>query len=266
MKITSFGQTDVGLVRKLNQDRFALLPELELYIIADGMGGRPAGDVASQITVDAISDFIFSRQEKTPTTKSERRKRPSRIKSERRIQDEAFDDPALLHEMMVHANWKVLDAAVKKKAYRGMGTTVVILLARPTEVVIGYLGDSRAYLHREGVLYPLTQDHSLTYEYIKAGILTPEAALAHPFRHVLSRGVGVEAIVAPETVRQSVQSGDLFLLCTDGLSNMLSDDQINQTLKQAHGDLNLAASTLIENAKKAGGKDNITVVLIDYKQ
>ncbi len=240
MKVVSVGQTDVGLIRKLNQDVFGIFPESDLNIVADGMGGRPAGEVASKVAVEAIRDF-FSNPTETP-------------------------DLSSIHAAILHANKKVLDAAEGESSRRGMGTTVVVLLARPTEVLIGFLGDSRAYLHRAGTLTQLTQDHSLVNEYIKLGILTPEAARVHPFRHVISRGIGVGAEVAPETLKQSAQAGDCFLLCTDGLSNLINHGQINAILTETKGNLSLAASTLIESAKKAGGKDNITVVLVGYEE
>jgi protein phosphatase len=266
MKIQSICQTDIGLVRKQNQDRLGLFPESDLYIVADGMGGRPAGEIASQMTVDAIVEFILNRKNKTPSTKLERRKRRGQLHQERRVGASEFEDAAALHEGIVHANQVVLNDMVKNPTRRGMGTTVVALLARPHEVVIGFLGDSRAYLHRAGTLTPLTQDHSVVNEYIREGILTLEAALVHPFRHVVSRGIGIEAKANPDTVQQSAEEGDLFLLCTDGLTNMLNDDQINSVLNEANGSLPLAASALIEKAKAAGGKDNITVILIQYEK
>jgi protein phosphatase len=266
MQIRSIGQTDVGLVRKQNQDRLGLFPELDLYIVADGMGGRPAGERASQITVDAIIAFMLDRKNKTPPEKIERRRRRGQMRKERRVRANDFEDALLLREGIVHANQKVLDDAGENPARRGMGTTVVALLARPAEVVIGFLGDSRAYLHRKGILTPLTEDHSVVNEYIRAGILTLEAAPVHPFRHVVSRGVGMEAKADPDTVQQSVEEGDLFLLCTDGLTNMLNDDQINGVLNEAHGNLTLMTSTLIEKAKAAGGSDNITVILVQYEK
>ncbi len=275
MKRTTVGLSDIGRVRKSNQDTFALFPELHLSIVADGMGGRPAGEIASKITAEAIHAFFLTATTTPPDLRlrSERRAHatgigPSnrRVRPERRVRSDSFSDLALLHEAIVYANRKVIEAAEAESSRRGMGTTVVAMLARPTEVSIGFLGDSRAYLHREETLTQLTQDHSLVNEYIRQGILTPELAHAHPYRHVITRGVGVERIVQPETFKHSAQVGDLFLLCTDGLSNMLDADEINAILIKTKGNLLLAAKTLIDSAKEAAGKDNITVILVGYDE
>jgi protein phosphatase len=145
-----------------------------------------------------------------------------------------------------------------------MGTTVVVMLISSEEVVIGFTGDSRAYLHRDGVLTQITEDHSVTNEYIRAGVITREEAKYHPLRHVISRGVGVEPNVLPESFKTSAQVGDIFLLCTDGLSNMVDAEEINSILNKNQGNLSLAVSALVERAKAASGKDNITIVLARY--
>jgi protein phosphatase len=244
MRITAVGQTDIGLVRKKNQDAFGLFPELGLHIIADGMGGRPAGEVASQMTVDLLHQFFINARDKSS----------------------AQPDLSLLNEAILQANKKVYEASQAHSAYDGMGTTVVTLVAYPPTVLIGFAGDSRAYLHRGDVLKQLTQDHSLVNEYIKLGILTPEAARTHRLRNVISRGIGVGSTVQPETFKVPVQAGDLFLLCTDGLSNMIDHEKINDILTQARGKgPDIAASALIEGAKEKGGRDNITVVLVSFE-
>jgi protein phosphatase len=256
MKITAAGGSDIGLVRKKNQDALGLFPEAGLYIVADGIGGRPAGEVASQMTVDLLRDFFVNAKE--PSAKA---------------------DLASLHDAIFHVNKKVYEASQKNPAYDGMGTTVVALMTDPpqtshgpqesysSEVFIGFAGDSRCYLYREENLTQMTQDHSVTNEYIKLGVLTPEAARTHPMKHVISRGVGVASTVQPETFRTAVCAGDLFLLCTDGLSNMVAHEEINALLAQTKsGGLDTAVSALIEGAKKKGGRDNIPVLLVSFEE
>ncbi len=241
--VTVVGLSDIGLVRAKNQDVFGIFPEFNMAIVADGMGGRPAGEVASKMAMDAIHECLIS-------AKNEASPIPM--------------DLALLDKAIVYANKKVFDASEENPIYMGMGTTVVAMLINPEAVLIGFAGDSRAYLHRDGVLKQITEDHSVTNEYIRAGMITREEAKTHPLRHVISRGVGVEPNVSPETLRTSAQVGDIFLLCTDGLSNMIDAEEINAVLNDNKGNLSLAVSALIESAKAGGGRDNITVVLARY--
>jgi len=241
--VTVVGLSDVGLVRAKNQDVFGIFPELSMAIVADGMGGRPAGEVASKMTMDAICAFLRNAKETVP---------------------QSLSDLLLLDKAIVDANKKVYEASLENAAYQGMGTTVVVMLISSEEVVIGFTGDSRAYLHRDGVLTQITEDHSVTNEYIRAGVITREEAKYHPLRHVISRGVGVEPNVLPESFKTSAQVGDIFLLCTDGLSNMVDAEEINSILNKNQGNLSLAVSALVERAKAASGKDNITIVLARY--
>lgn len=160
-------------------------------------------------------------------------------------------------------------------AYYGMGTTVVALWMDPfrsrrtgvqkTEAWIGFAGDSRAYHYRNNILRQVTQDHSVVNEYIRMGVLTPEAARHHPNKHMISRGIGVASTVLPETLVEPVDAGDLFLLCTDGLSNMLDCETISAILQEMEGQpLEAIATALVEGAKQHGGRDNITVILVAY--
>jgi protein phosphatase len=273
MKEKVFGQSDVGLVRKKNQDAFGLFSELGLYIIADGMGGRPAGEVASQMTVDLVHQFLSDAKKNHP---------------EQWADQHSASRQHIIRDAILFANKKVFDLSESNPAYHGMGTTVVVLTSivgndtrSPTghnvagpfaasvgvaaRVGLGYVGDSRAYRHRGGKLDQLTQDHSVVNEYIKMGMLTPEGASNHSLKHVLSRGVGVGDTVLPDTLDASVEAGDLFLLCTDGLSNMLDHQEINAILNRTKGNISDAAVALIEGAKEKGGRDNITVVLVSYE-
>ena len=239
------GLSDVGLVRAKNQDVFGIFPELSMAIVADGMGGRPAGEVASKMTMDAICEWLTNAKNEDPSSPA---------------------DLVSLSKAIIYANKKVYDASIENPSYRGMGTTVVAMLIYEEEVLIGFAGDSRAYLHRDGVLKQITEDHSVTNEYIRAGVITCEQAKTHPLKHVISRGVGVEPTVSPDTFRTSAQAGDIFLLCTDGLSNMLSAEEIAAVLIANKDSLSLAVSALIEGAKATGGRDNVTVILVRYNE
>ncbi len=241
MKVMAAGLTDVGCVRRSNEDSFGLSPELNLYIVADGMGGHAAGEVASKMAVQLIKEF-FSSPEITEQT--------AEMKLARAIN---------------HANQRIHEAGGKDASLSGMGTTVVTVLARPEQVLIGFVGDSRVYLHHQNKIEQLTQDHSLVNEYVRKGLLTPEAAERHPLKHVISRALGTSPAVDVETLRRNPESGDILLLCSDGLSNKLNFEEINSILLQTKDHLEKACSALVEKAKEKGGEDNITVILIGYR-
>ncbi|MGB3942515.1 MAG: Stp1/IreP family PP2C-type Ser/Thr phosphatase [Candidatus Manganitrophaceae bacterium] len=241
MKVTTAGMTDVGCVRRLNEDRLGMFPGLNLYIVADGMGGHAAGEVASKMAVESMEAFFSSPD----------------------VTEQALD--MKLVQAINYANQKIHDAGEKDPALNGMGTTVVAVVAQTDETIIAYVGDSRVYLFRDNRIVQLTQDHSLVNEYIRKGLLTPEAALHHPLKHVISRALGTGPTVEAETIRRPPVSGDIFLLCSDGLSNKLSPEEMRAILTATQGNLEKAGSALIDKAKEKGGEDNITVVLIGYQ-
>lgn len=241
MKVIAAGLTDVGCVRRSNEDSLGLFPEHNLYIVADGMGGHAAGEVASKMAVELIKEF-FSSTEITEQTEE--------MKLARAIN---------------HANQRIHEAGEKDAALSGMGTTVVTVIARSEEMLIGFVGDSRVYLQQNNKTQQLTQDHSLVNEYVRKGLLTPEAAERHPLKHVISRALGTSPAVEVETVRRTPASGDILLLCSDGLSNKLTLEEINAILTQTRDNLEKTCSALIEKAKEKGGEDNITAILIGYR-
>ncbi|MEK7702987.1 MAG: twin-arginine translocase subunit TatC [Nitrospirota bacterium] len=241
--VTMAGFSDVGLVRAMNQDVFGIFPEINLAIVADGMGGRPAGEVASKMALDVILETFVNEKKASSFTA----------------------DFGSLHCAITSANTSVFEAAEHNMDYQGMGTTVVAALIYLKEVLIGFSGDSRAYRNRSGTLTQLTMDHTVANEYFRAGVITKEEAENHPLKRVISRGVGVESAIMPETLRSDAMRGDLFLLATDGLFNMISNEAIGVILTKHHADLSAAISELIGEAKAAGGKDNITVILVRYE-
>ena len=241
MKVSAAGFTDVGLVRRSNEDSFGLFPELNLYVVADGMGGHAAGEVASKMAVDLIRDF-FSSPEITRQS-----------------------EEAKLSGAITYANQKIYETSEKDRSLAGMGTTVVTVLAQPTSATIGFVGDSRVYLYHENKIEQLTQDHSLVNEYIRKGLLTPEAAEHHPLKHVISRALGTNAAVQVEIFRRTPAPGDIFILCSDGLSNKVTPNEMLSILSKTEEDLDKAANGLIQKAKEKGGEDNITTILVSYR-
>lgn len=241
---TGAGQTDRGLVRPTNQDAFAALNHLNLWIVADGLGGHAAGDVASRMAVDLIAQ-----QAEQHATQ---------------LREGSDDIGALLVGFLQAAHEAILAMGTVSSEFRGMGTTIVLLhiAGGPTsQAVVAHLGDSRAYFLRGKKLTQLTQDHTLVEIYVRERILTPQQALTHPDRHVLTCALGISEQVNPDVQTYSLEQGDIVLLCTDGLTKMLDDSRIASTLRRAGKDPSRACSALINEALRSGGDDNITVVV-----
>lgn len=232
--VTAVGKTDPGLKRKHNEDAYATLEDHHLFVIADGMGRHAAGEVASQLCVDAITE-AFNSGNFGPPVEPPLPRRASRLRS-----------------AILLANTRILNAARENDAYSGMGTTVVSAYFSPNNqrVYIGHVGDSRCYRLRSGKLSQLTTDHTLG----AAGIQGKSAA-------VLSRAVGIEENVEVDVTMESPLPGDIYLLCSDGLSRMIGDEEIQATL-EGEKDLDVATKVLIEKANQKGGRDNITTILV----
>lgn len=242
----SVGKTDIGLVRKVNEDNF-LCEKLEgiddsyLYIVADGMGGHNAGEVASSMAVQEVASYI---KERTEVLKL----------GEKEIQD-------LIRNAMLYANDKVYKTSIIKSNCLGMGTTLSMVLLKGTSIHIGHVGDSRIYLIRNNEITRLTEDHSLVAELIKSGSIKPEEANSHPQKNVITRALGTEYTLEPDMSRCDVQDGDYVLICTDGLSNAVYEEEMVSLITKT-SDLNEACELLIDKAKENGGFDNITAVVI----
>ena len=241
-------RTDTGLVRSQNEDAVAISPSYGIAILADGMGGYNAGEVASRIAVEITRQVLEEGIDK--------------LQENPAISDAQWSAPLrqLLDESIRRANAAVLEAAVSKSEYNGMGTTVVAAVLHHAAITIAHVGDSRAYRFRQGELVQITRDHSLLQEQIDAGLITPEQAAFSANKNLVTRAVGVEDTVLLETHLHDVQPGDVYLLCSDGLSDMLDDQSIAQLL-QGYDSLEAAGRALIDAANDAGGKDNISVVL-----
>ena len=233
--------THVGMRRKENEDRYALVAELGLYMLADGMGGHSAGQIASQVACEgamrAVETLLGAN-----VSLAER-----------------------LRHAVTSANREILEAAHRNPELEGMGTTFVGILFGEERLALAHVGDSRAYLLRQGRLRPLTDDHSIVAELLRRQEITEEDAREHPHRHVLTRALGVRAKTEPDLAEMTPQCGDVFVLCSDGLTGHVGDEEIAQRL-MAEDDLEVAAQGLVEAANEAGGLDNITVVLVRYEK
>src|ERR671935_212195 len=226
------GRTDTGRKRRRNEDVFVLEPPL--FAIADGMGGANAGEVAAGLAAAAL----------------------------RETEDGGSGEQAVV-TLIQEANRRVYQRATEDAAASGMGTTMTVALLEDGRVRIGHVGDSRAYLIRDGELVQLTDDHSLVGELVRSGKLTPEDAESHPQRSVITRVLGTDPEVDVDTATVETRAGDLFLLCSDGLYSMVGNNRILQLVERHRGDLDAAAKALVAAANKVGGEDNITVVAFE---
>jgi len=249
MDVKAYGLTDVGRQRQHNEDTFLVADEAKLFLVADGMGGHAAGEIASRIAVDSISEFIVHTKEDDgtwPHAYDEHYKRSTnRLMAALRM-----------------ANTRVLEAMRKDARLRGMGTTVVACLADDVTMSIAHVGDSRAYMIRGGALTRVTNDHSWVFEQVQAGMLTEAEAEKHPLRNVITRALGGALQVTPDASEIEIQDGDVFLLCSDGLTGMVPESEILRVVTGSNGDLEKACQQLIEAANERGGLDNVTAVLV----
>ena len=242
------GLTDRGLVRTSNQDAFAILNECGVWIVADGMGGRAGGDIASRVTVDGLVADL-----------------PQHLGTRMSESTELHSRSALLHRVIHMSNQAVRAEASRRPELLGMGTTLVILMILPypkPTALLAHVGDSRAYCLRSGMLTQMTRDHSFVEESLRDGRLTPAQALDHPLRHMLTRAVGAEIEVETEITVHELAAQDTLLLCTDGLTKMLPDRIIRDILSQPAASLPQMCRALIDEANARGGEDNTTVVLV----
>ena len=224
--------TDPGRKRRRNEDAYVLHPPL--FAVADGMGGAKAGEIASRIAAAVLESFTGG------------------AGGERRVE-------GLIRE----ANRRVYERSAEDESVSGMGTTMTVALVESSVVHVGHVGDSRAYLVRDGRLDQLTEDHSLVAELVRSGKLSPEEADTHPQRSMITRVLGTEPDVDVDTFSIQARTGDVFLLCSDGLTTMVDDETILRTLERDRGDLQKAAKALVDAANKGGGEDNITIVLFE---
>ena len=251
MKLICAGITDVGCAREHNEDDFYLSEGDEaLCIVADGMGGHSSGEVASAMAIRAIVDYY----RETLTEKSE-------VEGEVNGEEEDVDvDGFRLGEALRTANQAVFRAASGDESLDGMGTTIVSGYFTEEGVYMAHIGDSRAYRFRNGELEQMTPDHSLANEYVRMGILAKEDVEFFPYKNVITRACGLSEQVEVDIQFKAVEPGDLYIFCTDGLSDMVPDREL-LPIFQAETDLEKLCNLLVDRAKENGGDDNITVIL-----
>lgn len=250
-RVLAAGETNVGTKRTHNEDNFAVLEDDQLYIVADGMGGHASGEVASQLAIDTLRDFFKATSADPEATW------PYKMDKSR-----GYEENRLVTGIKL-ANLRIFEANQRDPKLRGMGTTIVAILIVDDGVLVGHVGDSRVYRLRDGKLEQLTEDHSLLNDYIKMKRLTEAEIANFPHKNIIVRALGMKDIVKVDVVLDPPKPGDLYLLCSDGLSGPVSDDEIRDIASSTH-DLKGVCSKLIERANQNGGPDNITAVLVKW--
>ncbi len=247
MRITSCGITDVGMKRTNNEDNYLVNDELNLFVCCDGMGGHVGGEYASAIAVNTVEEVLAS-IETDPDAVSPEADGPVERTREK------------LRYAIRLAGKRIFEKASAEPEYKGMGTTALALLLELGNFYIAHVGDSRGYLLREGRIEQLTEDHSLVYQKVKEGVLTPEEAKTHKLRNIITRSLGYMEEVEVDIQVRAVRRGDKFLLCSDGLSNHVSTAEIGELLQR--NSPQQTARQLVQLACDRGGDDNITVVAV----
>ncbi|AWV91494.1 Stp1/IreP family PP2C-type Ser/Thr phosphatase [Bradymonas sediminis] len=250
MKIRYAGKTDVGMKRAHNEDNILLVPEERLYLVADGMGGHASGEVASEMAVQTLSDFFEE------TSKDQEITWPYKMEKGREYEANRLNAGIKL------SNLRIFESATQNPAQRGMGTTIVALLIVDDTAYFGHVGDSRIYRLREGKLTQVTEDHSLLNDYIKMKDLTEEEIENFPHKNVIVRALGMKETVQVDVNSEKPQPGDTYMLCSDGLNGMITDDVIRQIMVDNYDDLEQCCTELIDAANANGGTDNITVAVV----
>lgn len=244
MRITSAGITNVGMKRQNNEDNYLINDEVGVYVCCDGMGGHAGGDYASQIAVTTVEEVL------------------SNIRDEGSADDDSSEDQITQEKLKYAirlAGKRIYERAQADPEFRGMGTTAVILLFRRGMAYLAHVGDSRGYLVRGGQITQRTEDHSWVNEQIKAGLITAETAKHHRFRNIITRSLGFQEEVEIDTQVLKAEPGDMYLLCSDGLTNLVPEEEIRDMLISKS--FQEALRDLVALANERGGDDNITAVL-----
>jgi serine/threonine protein phosphatase PrpC len=231
--------TDIGKVREINQDSYAVDLDQGLFVVADGMGGHAAGEKASQLAVQVIEERLDA-----ATIGSDEEELQSHIQTA--IQE---------------ANRQILSMSMEEPSMRGMGTTATVLVTRGNQLYVGHVGDSRAYIVRNRRIDQLTEDHSIVAQLVRARAITPQEAARHPYRNVITRCLGMNADLEADTYHRELKPGDRLLICSDGLTGLVSDDEMLQHVASSD-DPQKACQELVNLTLERGANDNVTVVLI----
>src|SRR5687767_7437450 len=249
MKIRYAAKTDVGMRRNHNEDYFSLIEDEQLFIVADGMGGHASGEVASKLAAETVGEFY-------QRTKDEDATWP--YKMDRSL---SYIENRLVCGIKL-ANYRIFEAACRDLRFKGMGTTIVTALIQGDKIYIGHVGDSRCYRIRNGSITQITRDHSLLEDYKEAKPdMTEEEQRNFPHKNVITRALGMRDTVQVDIRAHQIKSGDVYLLCSDGLSGMVPDDQISQITGNAKS-LERAVAELVDAANRNGGTDNVTTLML----
>ncbi|TXH21472.1 MAG: Stp1/IreP family PP2C-type Ser/Thr phosphatase [Elusimicrobia bacterium] len=250
MKIRYAAKTDPGMKRTHNEDFYLTLDEEKLFIVADGMGGHAMGEVASKMAAETLQEFY-------KRTKDEDATWP--YKMDRQL---SYVENRLVCGIKL-ANWKVHESATKDPRCKGMGTTMVTCMLNGDRAYFGWVGDSRGYRLRNGVIKQMTRDHSLLEDYKEAKPdMTEEEQRNFPHKNVITRALGMRETVQVDIRPEGIEIGDVFMLCCDGLTGMIDDQRIGEIIKNADEDLEKCVTDLVDQANKNGGVDNITVIVL----
>jgi serine/threonine protein phosphatase PrpC len=248
MELDAVARTHPGPVREANEDNFLVDLDNGLFLVADGMGGHASGEVASAIAVNAVQEVLLGAIN------------PDETRLDRSVMDQEEEIRERLRYAMNQASIQIRKAAQANPVHTGMGTTLVVLLIENDEAHISHIGDSRIYLFRDDRLLRLTRDHTVVQQEIDSGRLTPELARIVPHKNILTQSVGYHGPVDPDTSTRPVEPGDVFILCSDGLTDPLDDDQLAEICRNHAGDD--LAEILVQKALTAGTEDNVTVVAV----
>ena len=250
MKIRYAAKTDVGMKRTHNEDYFSLIEDEQLFMVADGMGGHASGEVASKMAAETINEFYQRTRDDDDATWP--------YKMDRSL---SYIENRLVCSIKL-ANLRIYETSMRDIRYKGMGTTIVTVMVCGDKIYVGHVGDSRAYRVREGEIVQLTRDHSLLEDYKEAKPdMTEEEERNFPHKNVITRALGMRETVQVDIRGFQIKSGDVYVLCSDGLSGMVHDDQIRDITKNATN-LERAVAELVDMANRAGGTDNITTLLL----
>lgn len=248
MRVVSAGLTDVGRKRNHNEDSYLIDDELQLYVVADGMGGHAGGGTASRIAVETIDTEL----------RKVRAGRENPFTVSAPLQDSPL--PEVVRSAVERACLSIFTAAQADPRLAGMGTTVIALLVKDEQAFFAHVGDSRAYLIRGDLIQQISEDHSLVNEQIRAGMITPEEAKHSRYKNIITRSVGFEEEVQVDVMGLVTEPGDTFVLCSDGLANMLEDRELLEVIRTYK--LEELPQKLVEMANERGGDDNITVIVV----
>jgi protein phosphatase len=237
MQIHSGNQTSQGRVRNSNEDSYVINPGMGLFLVADGMGGHAAGEIASHLAASTLNEWVMAHTGEEPAAE-------------------------VIHAGAQEANTRVFDAQAQDRTLAGMGSTLTALLIRDPRYYVAHVGDSRAYQLRDGVLEQLTEDHSLVWHLYESGVLTKSDLARHPQKNLITRSIGSHPHVEIDVMEGEARAGDVYLLCSDGLTDAVSDEQISAALSTDRKSPQEIADLLVDTANRAGGPDNITVVVV----